>query len=141
VEGETVTDPAELWSFLPRGYLFSIAVETPILLVGLSARHSYARRLFAGVWLTACTYPIVVLVLPLCFDLPDQALLYTIVAETFAPAAECALFWAAFGTRAEWGRPSMWRDLAAITVANLASFGLGELTRYLDWDEVLRLTG
>jgi hypothetical protein len=130
-------DPAELWSFFPHGYLFSIAVETPILLLGLSARHSYARRLFAGVWLTACTYPIVVLVLPLCFELPEQNFLYLLVAETFAPVAECALFWAAFGTRAELGRPSMWRDLAAITAANLASFGLGEMVRVLEWDRFL----
>jgi hypothetical protein len=136
-----VIDPADLWSFYPRGYLFSIAVETPILLVGLSARHPYARRLFAGVWLTACTYPIVVLVMPLCFDLPDQTALYLLVAETFAPAAECALFWAAFGTRAEWGRPSMWRDLATITVANLASFGLGELVRVLGWEGYFRISG
>ncbi len=119
-------DSAELWSFLPRGYLFSIAVETPVLLVGLSARHSLGRRVFAGLWLTACTYPIVVLVLPL---LLEERTLYLGVAETFAPVAECALFWAAFGTRADWGRRSMWRDFAAILVANLASFGLGEWLR------------
>jgi hypothetical protein len=56
-----------LWSFLLRGYLFSIAIETPILLVGLSHVHPFKRKLFAGVWLTACTYPIVVLVLPWFF--------------------------------------------------------------------------
>jgi hypothetical protein len=118
-------DPAALWRFLPVGYLLSIALETPVLLVGLSARHGLGRRLFAGVWLTACTYPIVVLVLPLCFE-EGQRLVYLLVAETFAPLAECALFWAAFGTRAEWGRPSMWRDFAAVTAANLVSFGVGE---------------
>ncbi|HVS37029.1 MAG TPA: hypothetical protein VMS17_15825, partial [Gemmataceae bacterium] len=45
--------------------------------------------------------------------------------ETFAPISECILFWAAFGTRAEWLRPSMLRDMAAIVAANLASFGVG----------------
>ena len=119
--------PQELWAFLPFGYLFSILIETPILLFGLSPHHSWQRRLFAGVWLTACTYPIVILVLPLCFDPGEQRALYLAVAETFAPVAECALFWAAFGTRREWGRWSMVRDFLVITLANLASFGGGEL--------------
>jgi hypothetical protein len=57
--------PAELWRFLPLGYLFTILIETPVLLIGLSRRHSIRQRLFAGVWLTACTYPIVVLVMPI----------------------------------------------------------------------------
>jgi hypothetical protein len=58
------TDPANLWTFLPLGYALSLVLETPVLLVGLSPRHSIRRRLFAGAWLTACTYPIVILVLP-----------------------------------------------------------------------------
>jgi hypothetical protein len=118
------------WAFLPVGYVFSVLIETPVLLVGLSRRHPYGRRLFAGLWLTACTYPIVVLVLPEFFPRPEQRTLYLWVAETFAPVAECALFWAAWGTRAEWGRRSMWRDFAAITLANLASFGLGEVMNH-----------
>src|SRR6516162_10670473 len=94
-------DPADAWAFLPHGYLFSILIETPVLLVGLSRRHSLGRRLFAGVWLTACTYPIVILVLTQYFDLETDRFRYLLVAETFAPVAECALFWAAFGDRAE----------------------------------------
>ena len=121
--------PQELWIFLPFGYLLSIAIETPILLIGLSARHSWKRRLFAGLWLTACTYPIVVLVLPMFFDVQEQRTLYLLVAETFAPVAECALFGTAFGTREWWGSRSMWRDFLVITLANLASFGAGELSR------------
>jgi hypothetical protein len=126
-------DPAELWAFLPYGYLFSILIETPVLLVGLSRRHSLGRRLFAGVWLTACTYPIVILVLPQCFDLETDRFRYLLVAETFAPVAECTLFWAAFGDRAERWRWSTWRDLGVITLANLASFGLGEWVRWGGW--------
>ena len=118
--------PNELWRFLPLGYLLSILIETPILLIGLSRRHPFRRKLFAGVWLTACTYPIVVLVLPLLFA-PDQRALYLVVAETFAPVAECVLFWLAFGNREEVGTRSMWRDFMAIIVANLASFSVGEL--------------
>lgn len=121
--------PEELWRFLPYGYLFSILIETPVLLAGLSPRHSLRDRLFAGVWLTACTYPIVVLVLPLWIDTEHSWTLYLWVAETFAPVAECALFWAAFGRRDLLGSWSMWRDFAVITLANLTSFGLGELVR------------
>src|SRR5713101_5899664 len=83
--------PSELWRFLPLGYLLSILIETPVLLLGLSNRHSLKRKLFAGVWLTACTYPIVVLVLPMLFVNRSRAL-YLVVAETFAPVAECILF-------------------------------------------------
>jgi hypothetical protein len=52
------------FEFLPLGYVLSILVETPVLLIGLSPTHSLAAKLFAGVWLTACTYPIVVLAMP-----------------------------------------------------------------------------
>ena len=53
------------WSFLAIGYLASVAIETQVLLIGLSRRHPFSDRLLAGLWLTACTYPIVSLVLPL----------------------------------------------------------------------------
>jgi hypothetical protein len=124
-------DPNQLWAFFLPGYLLSIAVETPILLAGLSARHSVGRRLFAGIWLTACTYPVVILVLPLLLD--PSKLAYLIVAETYAPVAECIFFWLAFGTKEEWGQRSMVRDMAVIIVANLASFGVGELVHWMGW--------
>ena len=124
--------PNELWRFLPLGYLLTILIETPILLIGLSGRHPFRRKLFAGVWLTACTYPIVVLVLPLLFA-PDQRVSYLIVAEIFAPVAECVLFWLAFGNKEAIGTISMWRDFTAIIVANLASFGIGELLNAYSW--------
>jgi len=124
-------NPAELWSFLPFGYLTTVAIETPILWFGLSPSHSWKVRIFAGFWLTACTYPIVVLVLPLLFDMHTQRSQYLLVAETFAPVAECLLFWLAFGTAETWGKRPMWRDFAAITGANLASFLLGEVMHAL----------
>lgn len=124
--------PSELWRFLPIGYLFTIAIETPILLIALSRRHSIKRRLAAGVWLTACTYPIVVLVLPLMLTSSSRTV-YLLVAETFAPVAECMLFWLAYGKSEDLGRPSMWHDFAAITVANLASFLGGELLNHYGW--------
>ena len=124
--------PNELWFFLPFGYLLTILVETPILLLGLSGRHSWKRRLLAGVWLTACTYPIVTLVLPLLFG-PDQRVFYLLVAETFAPVAECLLFWMAFGEKKDLGKAGMWRDFFAIILANLASFGIGEILNAREW--------
>src|SRR5437899_11117896 len=113
--------PHELWRFFPLGYLLSILIETPILLIGLSKRHAIKRRLFAGAWLTACTYPIVVLVLPLLFANASRVI-YLVVAETFAPVAECILFWLAYGETEQLGKASMWQDFAAIIIANLASF-------------------
>jgi len=134
---------SDLWRFFPFGYLFSILIETPILIIGLSRRHSIKRRLFAGVWLTACTYPIVVLVMPLVFANASRVI-YLIVAETFAPVAECILFWlaygeteqlgkAAYGETEQLGKASMWQDFAAIIIANLASFLGGEVLNAYGW--------
>ena len=112
--------PIELWRFLPFGYLLTIAIETPILFFGLSAHHSKRRRIFAGLWLTACTYPIVVLVLPLLLMHQSRAV-FLAVAEVFAPVAECLLFWLAFG------KQSRRRDFVVIVAANVASFVIGEV--------------
>jgi len=124
--------PTELWRFFPLGYLLSILLETPILVAGLSRRHPIRRRLFAGIWLTACTYPIVVLVLPLALAGLSRAQ-YLVVAETFAPVAECTLFWLAYGETEEVGKASMWRDFGAIVVANLSSFLGGEILNAYGW--------
>jgi hypothetical protein len=123
---------SELWRFLPIGYLFTILIETPILLAGLSSRHSIKRRLLAGIWLTACTYPIVTLVLPLFFDNSSRNV-YLLVAETFAPLAECVLFWLAFGDADQLNNASMYRDFTVITLANIASFLGGELLNAYHW--------
>ncbi len=126
----------ELWRFLPLGYLVTISVETPILFLGLSPRHHWKRKLIAGLWLTACTYPIVTLVLPLLFAGYSRAT-YLLIAETFAPIAECILFWLAFGSESEQWRTPMWRDFVAIVLANLASFGVGELLNRWEWFEMI----
>ena len=123
---------SELWRFLAYGYILTILIETPILLFGLSPRHSNKSRMLAGVWLTACTYPIVTLVLPLLFS-DSSRTIYLLVAETFAPVAECILFWLAFGKESEVGTRSMWRDFTTIVVANLASFVLGEVVHAYGW--------
>jgi hypothetical protein len=131
-ELQTKMSPSDLWRFFPLGYLFTILIETLILLVGLSKRHSIKRRLIAGIWLTACTYPIVVLVMPLLFANTSRTV-YLSVAETFAPVAECVLFWLAYGKSEEFGKRSMWQDFATIVIANLASFLGGEVLNTYGW--------
>jgi hypothetical protein len=157
------------WRFLIVGYLVSICLETPVLLVGLSRRHSLGRRLFAGLWLTACTYPAVVLIFPLLFDPFEERTLYLWVAEAFAHVGECILFWAAFilnggpgaakagavstpppteAPAERWRRilaGGDWRatlqDMAAVLLANLTSFGLFELAYRYKWISTDWLTG
>jgi len=128
----------QLWWFLPAGYLVTVALETPVLILGLSARHTLRRKFLSGLWLTACTYPVVVIVLPLVFD-SSTRLAYLVAAETFAPIAECALFWAAFSGDGRDGRERAFpcRDFAAIIGANLLSFALGELLNLYGWFGVL----
>src|SRR5215208_1990478 len=127
--------PEDLWRFLLFGYLLTVALETPVLALFLSPRHPLRRRLFAGLWLTACTYPVVVLVLPPLFADSPRAL-YLAVAETFAPAAECALFYLAFGGKG--GDRAKWRDCAAIVAANLLSFLAGEVLTADGWFGLFR---
>ena len=115
------------WVFLVVGYLVTVALETPVLLVGLSRRHSVRTRLLAGAWLTACTYPVVVLVLPPLLRETWGEIPYLLVAETFAPVAECALFVWVFGTSGQWWNRSNVRDCAAIIAANGVSFLTGQL--------------
>ena len=122
--------PEDLWVFLPLGYLLTVAVEAPVLIAGLSKTLTPGRRLFAGFWLTACTYPVVVLVLPPLFADSSRAL-YLAVAETFAPAAECALFYLAFGGKV--GGGVKWRDFGAVVAANLLSFLFGEVLNAYGW--------
>ena len=123
---------SRLWLFLPFGYLLTILIETPFLLVGLSPKISFRQRLWCGVWLTACTYPIVVLVLPALMQ-DSSRNLYLFVAETFAPLGECFFFWLAFRGKNLFETKDWLRSFAAIVVANLASFGIGEIFNYFEW--------
>jgi hypothetical protein len=106
-------------------YALTVAAETPVLWLLLSDRHSSGVRLFAGVWLTACTYPVVWLVLPPLFE-GRPRWPFLLAAETFAPAAECAAFWLAFVRGRPPARGQTLRDCGAIVLANLCSFGVGE---------------
>ena len=112
------------WTSFVIGYMLTVAVELPILWIGLARNYSRPDRLWAGFWLTACTFPIVWLVLPnLCVGPRWQ---YLIAAESFAPLAECLLFRAAFSARPCFSA-SPNREDAVILLANVASFAMGEL--------------
>jgi hypothetical protein len=118
-------DPAHLWAFLPFGYLVTVLLETPVLVAGLSRPHSFLRRLYCGFMLTACTYPIVVLVLPLLLK-PYSYYFYVAVAETFAPLAECALFYFLYDrSEPKLTKVQLAQDMVAIIAANLVSWLLG----------------
>jgi hypothetical protein len=117
-------EPGAAWRFLVVGYGLTVLIEVPVLFVGLSPRHGPGCRVAAGLWLTACTYPIVVLVLPY---LIASRWGYILAAETFAPIAEWGLFRLAFTDPPPRSRTDALRDGLAIVAANLASFGLGEL--------------
>lgn len=128
----TTSRPQDLWLFLPLGYLFTVAIETPVLLIGLSKKFSFKERFFAGLWLTACTYPVVVLVLPTLFASSPRNL-YLLVAETFAPVGECFLFWLVFQDRLRSDTRAKLRSFAVITLANILSFAFGELLNSTRW--------
>jgi hypothetical protein len=122
----------DLWYFLPIGYLFTILIETPVLVVGLPRKISLKQKLLCGVWLTACTYPIVILVLPAIF-LGEPRWIYLTIAEIFAPLAECLLFFVVFRNNRALSSRAMVFCLAVIVIANLASFAGGEVLNYYGW--------
>lgn len=117
---------AEYLQLMAAGFTLTVAVETAVLWVGLSPRHRPWERLFAGAWLTACTYPVVWLVFPPLFA---DRWVYLLAAETFAPVAEAGLFWLAFIRGRPPNRRATLRDAAAVIAANALSFAAGEVLR------------
>ncbi len=126
------SQPDELLLFLPFGYLLTVLIETPVLVAGLSRALTLRQRFFAGFWLTACTYPVVVLVLPILFADTSRTL-YLLVAETFAPIAECVLFWFVFGRKLDAGTGAQMRNFGTIVLANILSFIAGEILNAFGW--------
>lgn len=124
--------PDYLWSFLLIGYPTTILIETTVLLFLLSPKLTLKQKLLCGIWLTACTYPIVVLVLPTLLG-PISWTLYLTVAELFAHFGECVIFWLAFRGREDFEMRDWIRCFIAILLANLASFGIGEILNYYRW--------
>ncbi len=114
----------ELWFLLGAGYCLTILIEIPILCFGLSAKYSLRERVVSGVWLTAFTYPCVVLVFPALLSLAGIRShgVYLLIAETYAPLAEIQLF-RYLQRQPLWQRPD--RDAGIILLANLCSFLAG----------------
>jgi hypothetical protein len=132
-------DPAVLWQWLPVGYALTVAFEAPVLLAGLgrgptrrldatapsasapsgppTRRYAVRQRIAASLWLTAVTYPIVAVVLPIVLWPREPYLTYVIAAETFAIAVECLLF------RVVWHGTA--RDLMIVALANVVSASVG----------------
>ena len=119
-------DTERLWGFLLIGYPITVLIEFPVLWWGLASVHDSKSRIMAACWLTACTYPIVVLVIPIVLQSEPTWVMIT-VSEIFAPLAECLVFLSVYGI-ATWKR-----DCTAIVAANLASFGFGELLHSVDF--------
>jgi hypothetical protein len=92
--------------------------------MGLSKETPIGRRIFLTFWLTACTYPIVILVLPIVLDASNNRMHYLFVAESFAVVTECILFVWVCKPKFE---GLLWRDLMVIAGANMASFLVGEI--------------
>jgi hypothetical protein len=111
--------PATLWMWLPVGYALTVAIETPVLLLGLSPRWTRMQRLGLAAWLTAVTYPIVVVALPLALPPGTSWPVYVAIAEAFAVGTECLLM------RRAW--QGSWRDVGVVAVANVVSATVGLL--------------
>ena len=118
--------PIELWRFLPVGFVLTILIEIPILFWGLSPRHSRRRRIGVAIWLTACTYPVVVLVLPPLLWRTWGSNTYLVTAETFAVLAECLLFRMMDANLPSGLFRAGMRDMMAIVAANVCSLIAGE---------------
>jgi hypothetical protein len=119
-----VPDPDALWRWLPVGYAITVALEAPVLMAGLGQpalpgdrRYTVRERMAAALWLTAVTYPVVAVALPLLLWPRASYATYAMVAETFAITVECALF------RVVWRGTA--RDLAVVALANVVSAAVG----------------
>ena len=119
------------WREMLGAYLFTIAVESAILWFALSRQHPPGRRLFAGVWLSTCTFPILWIALPAAMYPDTPRWLFLLTGEGFVFAAECALFWLAFDRRRSPAGDTL-ADMLAIIVANLASFLIPECWRWMN---------
>ncbi|WP_291988558.1 hypothetical protein [Luteitalea sp.] len=125
-----IPSPEALWRWVPLGFVLTVALELPVLLVGLSPwgrsrwraappHPTVGQRGAAAVWLTAVTYPIVAVALPLVLWPRAPYAIYVGVAEAFAITGECLLY------RKVWGGTRS--DLVVVAMANVVSATVGML--------------
>lgn len=132
IEDTQNTPLSDLLRFFPIGYLITVLIETTVLIFGLTAKLSLKQKILCGLWLTACTYPIVVLVLPMLFYGSSRAA-YLFVAESFAHFGECVIFWLAFKHQTDFTKADWMRSFIAILAANFLSFTIGEILNFYNW--------
>ena len=87
-------------------------------------------RVFSGFFLSAVSYPFIAFLIPRLIDPFTCYGAYLFVAETFAPASECLVFWLLFGRKNNPGWEVVLQDSGVIVAANLFSFGAGEILKY-----------
>ncbi len=106
-------------------WFWTVVIEGVVLWFLLPPIRAPRLRLGAALWLSSCTIPVVHLSFPVLTEHGWTTVWWIAAAELFAPLAECLLFAAILRA----GRmPAMTvRDATAIVVANLISFGSGEL--------------
>jgi hypothetical protein len=111
-------------------WVLTVLVEGVVLWFGLEGRHDRRTRVFAALWLSSCTLPVVHFAFPALRGAGLSDAGWMGLAEVFAPLAECALFALVVAPATacpESIRLPTWcqRDFAAIVVAHRASFDLG----------------
>ncbi len=114
--------------FFVLALILVAVIMAVVLMLGLSSRHSIKARLMAALWLDACLTPVVFLVIPhlivpsFHLNVPSFFSTNAIVSQLFSTITGCFLFWLVFGSRRELMQSSMYRDFAAIAVANFCAF-------------------
>lgn len=122
-------DPITWTRIALSGYLLTISIETPVLVLLLGKRYSLKEKLFAGVFLTGCSYPFVSVFFPMIWDPYTDYRTYVTVSEIFAPLSECIIFALLFQRRKELSARQRASDLAVVVAANLLSYLAGELMK------------
>lgn len=126
-----MTGPSLIGTCALLGFIWvvMVLVQTPVLALGLSRPHTWEVRLLAGGWLSACTVPLLMLVVPY---LPEQgwSLAWGLVefrttvcqpqvaaGGCLAAVAQATLFYFAFDRDEPLASLHVTQDLAAVLVA------------------------
>ena len=112
-----------------RDLALTVLIEGVVLWVALDPAHTHGTKLLAAWWLSSCTLPVVQFVFPMLASLGWPRWAWLTWAEIFAPAAECALFAVLITAQSNGKARASGRDMFAIVLANLSSFGIGEFLR------------
>lgn len=118
----------ELIVQLSLGFVLFIGIESSILIACLRKQYAKTQLIFAGVWLTFCTYPVINLLLA---TLLGHTPFYYAISALMAPLVEFILFWIAFESDRRFFDARLLHALFAIATANIASFTCGLILHML----------